>query len=109
MNNTRRREIKKAIKVMDFINVNNNFYDVIDKITDILNDVLWEEEMAFDNMPDGLKDSYRGMKMEENVGILYDIIDDLNDLLKEEKLTFEILKKEFKSIKTDLDDVITVM
>lgn len=75
MNDTRRRrlrEIKTQIK------------DAIKRLDSILND----EQNAFDNMPEGLQSSYRGMcsedaidNMEEASEKLDEVIELLNDII----------------------------
>lgn len=66
MNNTRRRRINELKTQIDF--VNSTLKEVNKKLSSILN----EEQDAFDNMPEGLQGSYRGMCSE-------DAIDDMNE------------------------------
>ena len=82
MNNTRRRRISELKTQIDF--VNNQLKDANKKLSSILN----EEQDAFDNMPEGLQSSYRGMcsedaidSMEEASEKLDEVIELLNDIM----------------------------
>lgn len=46
-----------------------------------LENILWDEEDAFENMPDGLKESDRGAAMEEGIDELSEIIDGLDNIV----------------------------
>ena len=52
----------------------------LDAIRDEVEGVKDEEEAAYDNLPDGLRDGIRGTIMAENVDSLQDAIDGLNDV-----------------------------
>ena len=82
MNNTRRRRINELKTQIDFIN--NQLKDESKRLSSILN----EEQDAFDNMPEGLQSSYRGMcsedaidSMEEASEKLDEVIELLNDIV----------------------------
>nr|DAE32866.1 MAG TPA: hypothetical protein [virus sp. ctBS918] len=82
MNNARRRRINELKKQIDF--ANNMLKEVNKKLSSILN----EEQDTFDNMPEGLQSSYRGMcsedaidSMEEASEKLDDAIELLNDIV----------------------------
>ncbi len=64
MNNLRRKQIKRAEELLDMA-------------TELLNDVMENEDEAFYNLPDSLQESARGTQMEENVDILQDAIDQI--------------------------------
>lgn len=64
MNNQRRKEIKKIIEKM---------YDIKTEIESVLSD----EEFSFDNMPEGLQNSERGMNSEEAIDLLNEAIDNI--------------------------------
>lgn len=66
MNDTRRKELAKAI-------------DLIDRARYIIDDVKDEEQDAFDALPEGLQQSERGEKLEKNVDSLDEISDFLDD------------------------------
>jgi hypothetical protein len=82
MNNVRRRRISELKTQIDF--ANNQLKDANKKLSSILN----EEQDAFDNMPEGLQSSYRGMcsedaidNMEEASEKLDEVIELLNDIV----------------------------
>lgn len=68
MNNARRIELCKAKKL-------------IGEARDIIEDVMNDEEMAFDNLPEGLQQTMRGETMEENVDILSEMLDNIDDVI----------------------------
>ena len=69
MNNPRRTEIAKAVKLIDEANT-------------ILADVSADESFAFDNMPENLQDSDRASTMEDNVDKLEEACSSLNDAIE---------------------------
>lgn len=54
MNNARRKQLKEA-------------QNLLDKALDIIRDVLSEEDLAFNNLSEGLQQTLRGETMENNV------------------------------------------
>lgn len=54
----------------------------IEDIRNQLNDVLVDEENAFDSMPEGLQASERGMNSEESIDLMYDIKDKLEQCIE---------------------------
>lgn len=82
MNDTRRIRINELKTQIDF--VNSTLKEVNKKLSSILN----EEQDAFDNMPEGLQGSYRGMcsedaidSMEEASEKIDEAIELLNDIV----------------------------
>ena len=82
MNDARRRRINELKTQVDFCN--STLKEVSKKLSSILN----EEQDAFDNMPEGLQSSYRGMcsedaidNMEEASEKLDEVIELLNDIV----------------------------
>lgn len=77
MNKIRRKQISQIKK------------DIIDYVEDVrvrLDEVKFDEEFAYDSMPEGLQSSMRGMDSEDSINILSDAIDELEqvvDLLNE--------------------------
>jgi len=89
MNKARRKRIASVIETLE--NITN--YDLIETTKDEIEDILWEEEDAYDNMPENLQYSMRGEEssdaidsLQEAVDALEEAIDALNELydLKEE-------------------------
>ena len=69
MNNERRREIKKVIKNIESLKMD------IDMI-------LSDEQCSYDNMPEGLQNSERGMNCEESIDILGNAIEQLDGVIE---------------------------
>lgn len=65
MNKARRRELERAIVLMD-------------KAREILEEVLEQEQEAFDNMPESLQCSERGEQMEEYIATMEEAVDNLD-------------------------------
>lgn len=53
----------------------------IQNACEILKDVLSEEEMYFDNMPENLQGSDRGMQSEDAIDILTGVVDSLEEIM----------------------------
>lgn len=66
MNNDRRNRIRKLISQLE---------DIRDEIENILS----EEQEAFDNMPEGFQESERGEKMQEAINYLENI--EISDII----------------------------
>ena len=69
MNNKRRKEISKIVSTLE---------DVRDR----LNEVVDEEQSAFDNMPESIQGSDRGCDSEEAIGYLSDALDSVQSALE---------------------------
>lgn len=91
MNNKRRSKIKNIIKM---INNTKVFYDekIIDdyifedKLEEYcleISDILYEEQNAYDNMPESLQSSERAYKMEENIDSLDECLDLIDEIIDE--------------------------
>lgn len=80
---------KERRKKLDILGIKmENIVKEIEDIKNQLNDVLVDEENAFDSMPEGLQVSERGMNSEESIDLMYDIkdkleqcIDNINDII----------------------------
>lgn len=77
MNKARRKLIHKAINVLVMGND-------VDQALAILEDVLYAEEAAYDNIPENLQGSWRAEESEEAIDALNDAIDLLTDLQSSE-------------------------
>ena len=89
MNKARRKRIASVIHTLE----NIIDYDLIESAKNELEDILWEEQDAYDNMPENLQYSIRGEEssdaidsLQEAVDALEEAIDTLNELddLKDE-------------------------
>lgn len=76
MNNTRRRRISELKTQIDF--ANNQLKDANKKLSSILN----EEQDAFDNMPEGLQSSYRGMCSEDAIDSMEEASEKLDEVIE---------------------------
>lgn len=80
---------KERRKKLDLLGIKmGNIVKEIEDIKNQLNDVLVDEENAFDSMPEGLQASERGMNSEESIDLMYDTkdkleqcIDNINDII----------------------------
>ena len=68
MNNERRKVINKMI-------------DKLEEVRSELDSCMDLEQEEYDNMPEGLQESERGDRMQENVDNLYGVIDSIDDLI----------------------------
>ncbi len=94
MNKARRKRIASVIETLE----NITDYDLIETTKDEIEDILWEEDDAYNNMPENLQYSIRGEEssdaidnLQEAVDALEEAIDTLNELydLKEEYVNIE--------------------
>lgn len=108
MNKSRRKRIASAIDTLEKI----TNYDLIESIKSEIEDILWEEDDAYNNMPENLQYSIRGEESSEAIDNLQeavdkldgaiDILNDINDLDKED----ENYKTEKESKEEDINDYI---
>ena len=75
MNRERRTQLAKAVRLLE-------------RAIEIIENAKDEEQEAFDNLPESIKDSERGENMESYIdlldaadGSIYDAIDSINDVL----------------------------
>ena len=73
MNNTRRKMIASII--MNLRKFSD--YDLIEDIKDEIEDILWDEEDAYNNMPENLQYSIRGENSIDAINSLQEAIDTL--------------------------------
>ena len=111
MNNTRRREIKKVIKMLnnikDVIGISGKTKMVNELIDNCYSNLLliqMDEQDAFDNMPEGLQCSDRGYMIEENAITLEECVSMIEDLVSEDNLN-EIINT-INEIVENLEEVI---
>ena len=79
MNKARRKMIQKVIDILEM-------GDGVDQALAILEDVLYAEEDAYDNIPENLQGSWRAEESEEAIDALNDAIDLLRDLQSAEEV-----------------------
>ena len=68
MNNFRRKQLQQAMQLLEEAN-------------DIINDVMDEEDMSFNNLSDGLQQTMRGETMENNIDEMNDAISSICDAI----------------------------
>lgn len=94
MNKSRRKRIAVAIRDLKKTTKHNFIDNYIDFIKDEIEDILWEENDAYDNIPESLQYSVRGEESSEAIDNLQeavdlleeaiDIINDINDINDED-------------------------
>lgn len=77
MNNTRRKMIASII-----VNLRKfSDYGLIEDIKNEIEDILWEEENAYDNMPENLQCSMRGEESSDAIDSLQEAVDTLDEAI----------------------------
>ena len=76
MNNTRRRRINDLKTQIDFAN------STLKEVSKKLSSILSEEQDAFDNMPEGLQSTYRGMCSEDAIDDMEEASDKLDEVIE---------------------------
>ena len=74
MNNDRRKQLKSVAKQLGTI------ADALEEQQILLEQIYDDESEAFDNMPESLQQSDRGIEMEEGIGTLEEQKDDLANM-----------------------------
>lgn len=76
MNDTRRRRINELKTQIDFVN------STLKEVSKKLSSILSEEQDAFDNMPEGLQGSLRGMYSEDAIDNMEEASDKLDEVIE---------------------------
>lgn len=74
MNRIRRKSLKDILGQMDELST------VLETVKEALQDVLNEEQEAYDNLPEGLQEADRGQQMQEYIETLEGVVDSLGEL-----------------------------
>lgn len=74
MNRIRRKSLRTILGQMDELST------VLETVKEALQDVLNEEQGAYDNLPEGLQESDRGQQMQEYIDALEGVADSLGEL-----------------------------
>ena len=74
MNRIRRKSLRTILGQMDELST------VLATVKEALQDVLNEEQEAYDNLPEGLQESDRGQQMQEYIDALEGVVDSLGEL-----------------------------
>ena len=76
MNNTRRKRINELKTQIDFVN------STLKEVSKKLFSILSEEQDAFDNMPEGLQSSMRGMDSEDAIDNMEEASEKLDEVIE---------------------------
>ena len=74
MNRIRRKSLRTILGQMDELST------VLETVKEALQDVLNEEQEAYDNLPEGLQESDIGQQMQEYIDALEGVVDSLGEL-----------------------------
>ena len=74
MNRIRCKSLRTILGQMDELST------VLETVKEALQDVLNEEQEAYDNLPEGLQESDRGQQMQEYIDALEGVVDSLGEL-----------------------------
>ena len=80
MNNQRRKQLNNIAARIGRITVPADI-DELESIKSEIEDVLWDEQMAFDNMPESLQDSMRGEMSQDAQSNMEDAISRIDDFI----------------------------
>ena len=81
MNNQRRKELKNIVATMENICTVN--IDELEGIKSDIESVLWDEEFAFESMPENLQYSMRGEASQEAQGNMNEAIDLIDEFIND--------------------------
>lgn len=76
MNNNRRNELKKWIKIAEA------WIEQGEEIRGVLESICSDEEMAFDSMPEGLQAGPNGMNSEEAIDIMNEAMECMDNAIE---------------------------
>lgn len=100
MNAKRRKRVKEVIDTIEKLLASLNEIE-IDYVVDELKDLCDEETGAYNNMPESLQWSDRGMQIDQNMANL----DDAHDLMEEVPVLINEIKEKLEGSLCDLNEV----
>lgn len=100
MNKSRRKRIASVISTLEDI----TGYDVIESAKNELEDILYEEEDAYDNMPENLQYSMRGEESSDAIDNLQEAVDILEEAIDALSELYD-LKEEYNNIENEEEKV----
>ena len=80
MNNQRRKQLNNIAARIGRFTVPVDI-DELESIKSEIEDILWDEQMAFDNMPESLQDSMRGEMSQDAQSNMEDAISRIDDFI----------------------------
>lgn len=83
MNKFRRSQLRALSSKLSQIEFTDN-KDILFECIGTLEDIKWDEEDYFDNMPENLQGSMRGCESEEAIDNMYQALDELNEAVEAE-------------------------
>lgn len=83
MNKFRRSQLRALSTKLSQIEFTDN-KDILFECIGTLEDIKWDEEDYFDNMPENLQGSMRGCESEEAIDNMYQALDELNEAVEAE-------------------------
>ena len=100
MNKARRKRIASVIETLE----NITGYDLIETAKDEIEVILWEEEDAYDNMPENLQYSMRGEESSDAIDSLQEAVDTLEKAIDALNELYD-LKEEYNNIEDEEEKV----
>ena len=82
MNKQRRKELANIVTVMESVCAPLNIEE-LEEIKSDIESVLWDEEMAFESMPEGLQYSMRGEASQEAQDNMNEAIDAIDEFISD--------------------------
>ena len=91
MNNTRRAKIRKVVRELKSIRESyrldiirdEKFEEALEKCSMDIEEILYEEQFAYDNIPESLQYSERACQMEENIDALDNCLESIDEIIEE--------------------------
>lgn len=100
MNKVRRKRIASVIETLE----NITGYDLIETTKDEIEDILWEEDDAYNNMPENLQYSMRGEESSDAIDSLQEAVDALEEAIDALNELYD-LKEEYNNIEDEEEKV----
>lgn len=100
MNKVRRKRIVSIIETLE----NITGYDLIETIKGEIEDILWEEDDAYNNMPENLQYSMRGEESSDAIDSLQEAVDALEEAIDALNELYD-LKEEYNNIEDEEEKV----
>ena len=98
MNNKRRKKIDRIYDALMSVDTQENLSADFKKIQKEIDSILYDEQDAFDNLPEGLQYSYNGQRSEEAIASL----EEASDIIGE----YQFLRDEEKKDTSVVDDIV---
>ena len=85
MNAQRRKELSAIITDLNAVNraEATALEDKLSQLSDRIETVMFDEEEAYDNLPDGLKNSARGEAMADAIRLMQDAVSDIYSTIQD--------------------------